>query len=467
MTEAQKVGKKLTVATLDKQENRVFYAQMISIMVPVMLQQLVAVGLNLVDTIMVGKISANALAGVGAANQIYFIYSVAIFGVFSGAAVHAVQYYSVKDMARFHKVMGIDYIMCFALTIPTIIVALLFGPQLVGLFTDEPEVIEMGVQYLDIVCFSYIFSGVSFVITYNSRSVAILKVPTIISMSAVLVNVILNYCLIYGKFGFPELGVEGAAIATLTARVCETCAMLSYIYIFSKEHPLKTKIREMIHIEKEMFLSVMKTAAPVICNEGLWAIATAVVFAIYGQINAAALAIVQIANTVTEVFQTLYSGMSNASSVIVGRTLGRGERDLAYLYSLKIMKLTALFNLGTMTLLIAAIWPIAGIYGFDAETTDMLIKSLLVFSAAQLPKMVVYVMICGILRAGGDTVWCMFIEFVFNFCAQISLAYVAVNVLGLPLYLSIAMVMTAELVKVLVVVIRVFSKKWMHVFTGR
>ena len=461
------MGNKLTANTLDKQDKKFFYAQLLSITIPVMLQQLVAVGLNLVDTIMVGKLSENALAAVGAANQIYFIYSVAIFGVFSGAAVYAVQYWGIKDVVNFRKVMGIDYIMCFALTVPAIAAARLFGPQLVSLFTDDAEVIDLAVQYLDIACISYIFSGLSFVITYNSRSVAILKVPTAISMSAVLMNVFLNFCLIYGKLGFPELGVRGAAIATLTARICECAAMMSYIYIFSKEHPLKAKISEMIHIEKAMFVKVMKTASPVIANEGLWAISTAIVFAIYGQISAAALAIVQIANTVTEVFQTLYAGMSNASSVIIGRTLGRGDKDMAYKYAMKMMKLIVIFNIFTMLLLIAAIWPIAGIYGFGPETTDMLIKSLLVFAAAQLPKMLVYVLICGIIRAGGDTVWCLIVEFIFNFCAQVSLSFLAVNILGLPLYLAIAVVMTSEIVKSVVCIRRVLSKKWMNVFTGR
>lgn len=461
------MGNKLTANTLDKQDKKFFYAQLLSITIPVMLQQLVAVGLNLVDTIMVGKLSENALAAVGAANQIYFIYSVAIFGVFSGAAVYAVQYWGIKDVVNFRKVMGIDYIMCFALTVPAIAAARLFGPQLVSLFTDDAEVIDLAVQYLDIACISYIFSGLSFVITYNSRSVAILKVPTAISMSAVLMNVFLNFCLIYGKLGFPELGVRGAAIATLTARICECAAMMSYIYIFSKEHPLKAKISEMIHIEKAMFVKVMKTASPVIANEGLWAISTAIVFAIYGQISAAALAIVQIANTVTEVFQTLYAGMSNASSVIIGRTLGRGDKDMAYKYAMKMMKLIVIFNIFTMLLLIAAIWPIAGIYGFGPETADMLIKSLLVFAAAQLPKMLVYVLICGIIRAGGDTVWCLIVEFIFNFCAQVSLAFLAVNILGLPLYLAIAVVMTSEIVKSVVCIRRVLSKKWMNVFTGR
>lgn len=457
----------MTANTLDKQDNRFFYAQMLSITIPVMLQQLVMVGLNLVDTIMVGKLSEKALAAVGAANQVYFIYSVVIFGIFSGAAVYAVQYWGIKDVANFRKVMGIDYMMCFAITLPTILIARLFGEQLVGLFTDEPEVIALGVQYINIACLSYIFSGVSFVITYNSRSVAILKIPTTISMTAVFMNVCLNYCLIYGKFGFPDMGVRGAATATLIARICECAAMLSYIYIFSKEHPLKAKLSELTHIEKEMFVKVMKTASPVIGNEGIWAISTSVVFAIYGQISAAALAIVQIANTVTEVFQTLYAGMSNASAVIIGKALGRGEVELSYKYAIKMIKLTFLFNVFTMTLLIIAIWPIARIYGFEPETTDMLIKSLLVFAAAQLPKMLVYVLVCGIIRAGGDTMWCLIVEFVFNFCLQIGLAFFAVNILGLPLYLAIAVVMISEVVKSVLCIQRVLSRKWMNVFTGR
>lgn len=460
------MGNKSMANTLDKQDNRFFYSQMLSITIPVMLQQLVSVGLNLIDTIMVGKLSENALAAVGAANQIYFIYGVAVFGIFSGAAVHSVQYWGIKDLVSFRKVMGIDYIMCFALTIPTILLAVFLGPQLISLFTNEPEVIELGVQYLNIACISYMFSGISFVITYNSRSVAILKVPTTISVSAVFLNVILNYCLIYGKLGFPELGVRGAALATLIARILECAAMLSYIYVFSKEHPLRAKVSEMVHIEKELFLKVMKTAAPVIGNEGLWAISNAIVFAIYGQISAAALAIVQIANTVTEVFQTLYAGMSNASAVIIGKALGRGETDLSYKYALKMIKLTFVFNVFTMTLLAIAIWPIAKIYGFEPETTDMLIKSLLVFAAAQLPKMLVYVLVCGIIRAGGDTMWCLIMEFIFNFCLQIGLAFLAVNILDLPLYLAIAVVMLAETIKSVFCIFRVLSKKWMNVFTG-
>ncbi|MBR5315177.1 MAG: MATE family efflux transporter, partial [Firmicutes bacterium] len=285
--------------TLNDFDSKYFNRQMIKITIPVMLQQMVSVCLNLVDTIMVGKISEDALAAVGAANQIYYIYSVIAYGIFSGAAVYAVQFWGIRDLVKLRKILGIDYMVCIAVTIPTILLALFFGSELIDLFTESQAVINYGSEYLTIACFSYLFSGLSFVITYNSRSVAILKVPTTISCIAVAMNIVLNYLLIYGKFGFPEMGVRGAATATLIARFCETAAMLMYIYVFSKDHPLKAKLSEMICVEKELFINVMKTAWPVICNEGLWAISNAIVFAIYGVISAAALAIVQIAQTVT------------------------------------------------------------------------------------------------------------------------------------------------------------------------
>jgi len=453
--------------TLNDFDSKYFNRQMIKITIPVMLQQMVSVCLNLVDTIMVGKISEDALAAVGAANQVYYIYSVVAYGIFSGAAVYAVQFWGIRDLVKLRKILGIDYMVCIAVTIPTILLALFCAPQLIDLFTESQAVIDYGTDYLTIACFSYLFSGLSFVLTYNSRSVAILKVPTTISCIAVALNIVLNYLLIYGKFGFPEMGVRGAATATLVARICELVAMLAYIYVFSKEHPLKAKISEMICVEKELFINVMKTAWPVICNEGLWAVSNAIVFAIYGVISAAALAIVQIAQTVTEVFQTIYTGMGNASTVLIGQALGRGNKDLAYTYAIKVFKLTFYFNLVTMSLLALSILPMAKVYGFNPETTDLLIKSLLVFTVAQLPKMFVYVQVCGILRAGGDTMYCLILEVIFNFFMQIALAYLAVIVLELPLQWAIAVVMLAEVSKAAVCFYRVVSRKWMNVFTGR
>ena len=182
-----------------------------------------------------------------------------------------------------------------------------------------------------------------------------------------------------------------------------------------------------------MYKNVMKTAVPVIFNEGLWALSVSMVFAAYGRIGPSALAIVQVANTITEVLQTAYAGVSNASSVIVGQALGQGKVQHAYIYSKRILNVTWILNILMTLLLILVRKPIAEIYDFNADTTQLLLSSMFVFAIAITPKMLNYVIVCGILRAGGDTLYCMFLDVAFNMLLQVPLAYLSVLVFGLPL----------------------------------
>ena len=316
-----------------------------------------------------------------------------------------------------------------------------------------------------IACFSYLFSGMTFVITYNSRAIIMLKVPTIINGGAILINVFLNYCLIYGNCGLPELGVKGAAIATLIARVIECLSMYSYVYL-SKDHPLGARFSEFMGFGKELYKSVMRTAVPVMFNEGCWALSVSMVFAAYGKIGPAALAIVQVANTITEFLQTAYAGVSNASTVIVGQALGQGKVEHAVIYSRRIMTMAWILNVVMTLLLIFIREPIAMIYDFDAETTELLLSSMFVFAVAITPKMLTYVIICGILRAGGDTFYCMVVEAGLNLLLQVPLAYISVLVLGLPLPVAIAVVASSDVIKAVLCYRRYYSRKWINIFTG-
>lgn len=446
--------------------NRAFYKKLVIVGIPMVLQQVIAVTLNLADTIMVGKVGENALAAVGAANQVYFIFSVVVFGVFSGAAVHAVQYWGIRDLASLRKIIGIDYTVCVALAVPVMIFVFFTAPFLISLFAEEPEVIELGTKYLRIAVFSYLFSGLSFVISYNSRSIQDVIVPTIINGGAILLNVIGNYLLIYGKFGFPELGVEGAAIATLIARVVECIAMHLSVYL-RKEYPLKATLGELLSYSKELFTNVMRTAIPVILTEGLWAVSVSCIFAAYGKIGAAAFAVSQVAMTVTDFFQTIYFGLGNASAVLLGEVLGQGKKKLTYQYSKNILKVTWLLNVVMTVVIILARGPIADIYDFEPETTTMLMKALLVYAIAMTPKMLAYMMICSIFRPGGDTVFCMFLDVGFNIGMQVPLAFISVMVFKLPLHWAMTVVAIADVIKVFVCYYRYYSKKWMNVFTGR
>ncbi len=450
---------------MTQEDKKSFYKQMFAVGIPVMLQQMVVVCLNLVDTIMVGKISEEALAAVGAANQVYFIYSVLTFGIFSGAGVYLIQYWGIKDLKSLRKILGIDYVMFFIVTIPVMIMVFFTAPFLISLFSNDALVIELGIKYIRIACFSYLFSGLTFVISYNSRATAMLKVPTIVNIIAICINIVLNYGLIYGKLGMPELGVEGAALATLTARVIECIMMYTYVYT-SKDNPLRATPRELFGFDKQMFKNVMKTATPVIFNESLWALSVAMVFAAYGRIGATALAVVQIANTVTDVFHTVYCGLSNATTVIVGQTLGQGKKDLAFGYSNEALKVTWILNVVMTLVLILLREPIVMIYDFNQDTTSLLMSSLFIYAIAITPKMLAYLIICGILRAGGDTMYCMVIDASLNMVLQVPLAFIAVLVLELSLPMAIAVVAIADVVKVFLCYERYYSKKWVNVFTG-
>lgn len=453
------------MSTLQIKEDN-FYRKLTVIGIPMIIQQVIAVTLNLADTIMVGKVSENALAAVGAANQVYFIFSVVLFGIFSGAAVHAVQYWGIRDLVSLRKIVGIDYTMCLVLSVPTVAVVFAAAPFFIRLFSQEPEVIELGTQYMKIACFSYIFAALSFVISYNSRSIQDLKYPTIINACAIAMNIFLNYVFIYGNFGVPALGVRGAAIATTVSRILECVAMMLSVYL-RKEHPLKAYTSQLFCYSRELLVNVMKTAVPVIITEGMWAFSVSAIFAAYGKISASALAISQIAVTVTDFFQTIYFGLGNASSVIIGEVLGQGRRSTAFEYSRKVLKVTWILNIIMTAVIIIARAPIAAIYDFSPETTAMLMKVLLVYAVALTPKMLAYMTICAILRAGGDTVFCMYMDVAFNVGLQIPLAYIGVLVLKWPLHWVVAFVAIADFVKVFFCYYRYYSKKWMNIFTGR
>ena len=190
-------------------EKRVFYKKMLLIGIPVVFQNLVSIGLNLIDTLMIGMLGEQELAAVGAANQVYFIFTVSLFGLFSGAAVYTAQYWGAQDIGGVRKVLGIDYLIGFCLRADRQRCGLCLRAGHHLCFSEDDAVIDFGVDYIRIACFSYVFSGVSMAVSYNSRAIQNLKVPTIINVAALGVNASLNYLLIFGIGIFPHMGVKG------------------------------------------------------------------------------------------------------------------------------------------------------------------------------------------------------------------------------------------------------------------
>ncbi len=442
--------------------NTSYYKRLLILAGPIIVQQLISVGLNLVDNIMVGRLGALELAAVGSANQVFSIYSMILFGLFSGAAVPLAQYYGARDFKSIKKILGMDIVIGGSLALFTFLIVQLFAPQIIGLFADDEQVIGYGVQYIRIVAVTYLFVGVSFAISFNSRSVQILKVPTIVNACSILTNTILNYALIYGNFGLPALGVRGAAIATLIARFIELTALVTYLAV-DKKHPFHGHLKEFTGFTGALLKKVMRTAMPVVLSEGGWSLGVSLVFAAYGKISAEALAVMQVSNVICSLCQCASFAIGNASAALTGETLGQREPELAYENTKKYMKIQWLLN-GIMTVMILLLRrPIAAIYNFDPETTEMLMLSLGVFAFTLIPRMVAYAVQCGILRAGGDTLFCMVVELTCNLGIEVILAYVSVLVFQFPLHLCIAVASIGNLIKAIVEYRRYVSKKWINI----
>lgn len=446
-------------------EDRItFYRKMMRVGIPVVLQNLISIGLNVIDTLMIGRVGVDELAAVGAANQYYFIFSMACFGFYSGAAVYTSQYWGLRDVKNIRKVVGIDYTVGVTLAVITIICGFFFAPQIIWLFSREANVIALGTEYLRIACFTYFFAGMSFAISYNCRAIQNLKIPTIINATAIFINAGLNYCLIYGKFGFPALSIRGAAIATLIARVLEFVAMVVYIYS-QKDHPLRAMPAELFSYGKQMFFKVWKTAMPVVASETIWSISVAMIYMAYGMLGSAALAVSQVGNVVAELFQSVFFGVGNATAVIIGESLGRSERELARNQAAESLKITVLLSVVMMVILILVRRPVAAVYKFDQETTTLLLSTLLVQAVMMFPKMMSYIYICGILRSGGDTTFCMIVDTVGNVFVQVPLAFLGVLVFHWNLAAVIALVALVDGIKGVICHYRYKSNRWINVLT--
>lgn len=446
--------------TLLEGENKsFFYRRILTVTIPVVIQNMLNIGLNLADTIMIGRLGELELAATGAANQVFGIFISVCFGFYSGTAVFVAQYYGVKDIKSIRKLIGFDIALGALIGLAFLSIAQLKAESIIHIFAKDEMVIAYGSKYLRIVSLSYILMAISFALSYNSRVVARMKVPTIINASAMMINIVLNYLLIYGVGAFPRLGVSGAAFATLIARGFELVALVIYI-ASDKTHPFHAAFKELFVKDFGLYNRVVKTGLPVVFSESGWSIGLTLVFATYGIIGPSALAVIQVASLTSMIFQSVIFGFGNGASVAIGETLGIGKFELAKLYANKTIKIALVMIACMVAGIVLMIKPISAIYNFSPETTELLGKVLVVFAFTLIPRMLSYIFQCGILRAGGDTLFCMVIELTSNLVIELAMAYTAVVFLKWPLQMCIALASLGNIFKMSAFMIRYKSGKW-------
>ena len=291
--------------------------------VALVLQNVITISVNLADNIMLGAYSETALSGVAAVNQIQFVYQQLLFAVGEGLVIFCSQYWGKRQTGPMKKIAATA--MYTALTIGILLFALmsLFPVQALKIFTMEESIIAEGVRYLNIIRFTYLFFAVTQILLATLRSVGTVKIAFYLSIMTFFVNCGINYVMIFGHFGAPEMGAAGAAIGTLTARILEMIVLL--VFVMKEENILRLRLRDYLSFDKTLSKDYFKISTPMMITQGLWGVNTALQTAILGHMTAAAIAANSAASNLFLLVKSTAVGAASTASVMIGEAVGTGN----------------------------------------------------------------------------------------------------------------------------------------------
>lgn len=380
-----------------------FYRKFLSIYVALVLQNVVTLSVNLADNMMLGSYSETALSGVAAVNQIQFIYQQLLMALGDGLVIFCSQYWGKRQTEPMKKIAATA--MHAGLLIAVLLFALVsfFPCQAVGIFTTEESIIREGVSYLSIIRFTYLFFAVTQILLATLRSVEVVKIAFYLSVMTFFVNCGINYVLIYGHFGAPEMGAAGAAIGTLAARVTELTVLI--IYIIKKEKQLHLSVRSYLQHDRVLSGDYFRVTAPMLVVQGLWGVNTALQTVILGHMTAAAIAANSVASTIFMMVKSMAVGAASTASIIIGNTIGTGDIGLVKKYSGKLQRIFVVIGLVSGLLLFLIRVPILQLYDLSAATKEMANTFLIILSVVVIGMSYQMPTNNGIIRGGGNAMF--------------------------------------------------------------
>lgn len=436
-----------------------FYKMLMSLAIPIVLQNLLVASLNLLDSIMVGNLGEKAIASVGIANQYYMLFYNTAHGFIMGAGIFVAQYWGKKDIKNIYKFMGLSLIFAMAVTLLFLGGAIFFPENIIEIFTKDSEVIELGKSYLLIVAPSYILTIITLNYEMALRGTGNTKIPMYASLIGLIFNGVLNYIFIFGKFGMVKLGVFGAGLGTLIARCFELGFILYKIYIADK-NIVAGKLKEMFDIEKSMITTFLKTALPVVFNDMMWIGGLTVYFLAFSKLGTTATATMQISNTVNNVFNIFGIGIALAGGVIVGNRIGAQEEERAKTEAKKISTFSVMLGIiiGIIFFIISPY--VVKLFSIEDETKKSIVAVLRIMSIVLPVRFFGIMQIIGILRGGGDVVFAILTEVVAVWAVGVPMSFLGVLYFDFPIEYVYAMSCLEEPFKALATLPRLFSGKW-------
>ncbi len=439
-------------------KDKKFYIQIITIALPIVLQSLITIGVNTTDTIMLGSFGEQQLSAASLSNQFYSIFQIFCFGVGGGAAVMTSRLWGRGDSAGIKKVIAIMLRIAITAGFSLMLLTAFFPGAVLSLYTDNPATIGYGIKYFSFLCYTFLFQGISLTLSIVMRSVGAYFIPLVSSASSFLLNIFFNWVFIFGKLGAPELQIQGAAIGTLIARFVEVSIMVFYLLVVDKRIGFKGK--DLFSDCKEVSRQYLKYSTPVIISDIILAVGNNYMSVIMMKIGVNFVAAHAITLVVVQISTFFTLAVSNAASIIIGNTLGKGSKETAQTQGTTFLFISIILGVLASIITIVLKPIMIDFYNVTAQTKEIAIQLMNAVGLTVIFRTISSVLTKGILRGGGDTRYMMMADVLFLWIGSIPLGALTGLVLHTSPFITYCCLNIDLVIKSFWCIHRLYSKKW-------
>ena len=439
-----------------------FYRSLVTLAVPISLQNLVTFAVSFADNVMIGSLGDDAISGVYIGGQLQSVLQMFVGGIEGAILILAAQYWGKKDTQSIRKVVSIGIKFALAVGLLSSLVAVLFPQWVIRAFTTEPGVIQEGAAYVQIVGFTYLFFSVSQVMIAAMRSVETARIGLYISCMALVINVCLNYVFIFGHFGFPAMGVRGAALATLVSRILEMCVGVGYVFFVDKK--LRFGLKDLLHTDRQLLRDFIRYGLPVIGGQVVWAINSLANTKILGYYSAGVIAAASITGMLHNLVYVWMNGMSSAVGIITGKTVGAGQYEKMKEYSKTVQMIFLFVGLISGAAVFLARDGFISLYNASPEAQAYSRQFINVISVTIIGTCYQAACLFGLVKSGGDISFVFKNDTIFVFLVVIPSSLLAMW-LGAPPWVVFACLKCDQILKCFVAIVKINRYNWMKNLT--
>lgn len=437
-----------------------FYKSLFAIAIPIMLQNLVNSFVNMVDTVMIGRLGTVEIAAVGLGNQFFFTFNMILFGICSGSAIFTAQFWGKRDIPGIRTNTGFSLILNLIVALIFTFLGLFFSEGILRIYSRDPAVVAAGAAYIKTLAPAFIPFGISFVFIQTLRSTEKVRLAMVSTLIALSINVVLNYLFIFGFGPIPAMGVAGAAMATVAARFIEAGILIGVSY--ARRYPPAGSFRELMAFTGSFTGHFFSIVSPVVLNEFIWSLGVMLENIIIARTHTNAIAAFNITNTFSQLTWVFFIGLGNGVAVLIGKKIGEGDEKTARDYAARISRFAPLLAGGAALIILAFSRVLPLIFRVNSSVLSLITVMFFILACTYPFRAFNMSMVVGICRAGGDTRFCILYDVLFMWVVSIPLAAAASFVFKAPVWVAYLCICIEDPIKMLLGLWRLKTGKWLH-----